>query len=111
MLLSTRVFVLDPSHPVCQAVKTNEYAFKDENQFKDSKNPFEEGMALFKAGPLVCQCLSKWLEERSVCRACPQRSQHYHTRRLTAGELHDAILAFQADVQQNDDSSEVCLPA
>lgn len=54
-----------------EAVKTNEYAFKDENQFKESKNPFEEGMALFKAG-----------------------------------ELHDAILAFQADVQQNDDSSE-----
>ena len=27
------------------------YGFDDDNKFMDSKNPFEEGMKLFKAGP------------------------------------------------------------
>ena len=52
-----------------------------------------------------------WWSVLSVVRGRKDPNSNYHTRRLTAGELHDAILAFQADVQQNDDSSEVCLPA
>ena len=89
------------------------YGFEDENQFMDNKNPFEEGMRLFKAGTdvhIFPNFSAHFLHIKQLfSKQIPNAQTHTwpHCKCSLLGELKQAILAFQADVQQHDDSSEV----
>lgn len=79
-----------------------QYDFDPKNEHMDNKDAFEEGMKLFNAGSQFCPLTIKIVPcapsvlGLEICPILP-----------TTGELKPAILAFQADVQQNKDSSEV----